>query len=76
MSSDHRLQAIITALKDENKKLQDENKKLQDEIKRKTIRLKKENYEEKKEDEKYVYPFPYFESEAEYLRWDALRPFG
>ena len=31
MSSDHRLQAIITALKDENKKLQDENKKLQDE---------------------------------------------
>lgn len=29
------LQAIITTLKDENKKLQDENKKLQDEIKRK-----------------------------------------
>ena len=41
-----------------------------------TIRLKKENQEEKKEDEKYVYPFPYFESEAEYLRWDALRPFA
>ena len=35
MSSDHRLQAIITALKDENKKLRDENNKLQDEIKRK-----------------------------------------
>ena len=41
-----------------------------------TIRLKKENQEEKKEDEKYVYPFPYFESEAEYLRWNALRPFA
>ena len=27
MSSDHRLQAIITALKDENKKLQDEIKR-------------------------------------------------
>jgi hypothetical protein len=35
MSSDHRLQAIITALKDENKKLRDQNKKLEDEIKRK-----------------------------------------
>jgi hypothetical protein len=36
-----------------------------------TIRLKKENYEEKKEEEEL-----HFESEAEYLRWDALRPFG
>ena len=41
-----------------------------------TIRLKKENYknyenyEEKKEEEEL-----HFESEAEYLRWDALRPF-
>ena len=36
-----------------------------------TIRLKKENYEEKKEEEEL-----HFESEAEYLRWDALRPFA
>ena len=36
-----------------------------------TIRLKKENQEEKKEEEEL-----HFESEAEYLRWDALRPFG
>ena len=41
-----------------------------------TIRLKKENYknyenyEEKKEEEEL-----HFESEAEYLHWDALRPF-
>jgi hypothetical protein len=36
-----------------------------------TIRLKKENQEEKKEEEEL-----HFESEAEYLRWDALRPFA